>query len=238
VTTEDVLRAAAEDGLRAAARTIGQMPEADIRRKFAQLQEARKARSQHEILRQQAELDSLELDEAAYQAGVKSEEDGDIRTAARWYHAAAVSDFPGASLRFASVLDALAAEYGTSAGESQLRTAMIMDALEWCAKAFAAGEDGAGDLIETLTAHLDPARLQAQPPPAAPTSAGVASSGASEAIPRRGEQAEDHCALGGLWNVIKLSPGEMGEHFRSCHFCRSCLAELAVKLPAVVPVPR
>jgi hypothetical protein len=144
-----------EDALRAAARTIGQMQEADIQRKFAELQEARKARTRREILRQQT--DSLEGDEAAYQAALKHEEDGDLKTAARWYSEAADHDFPGASLRLARVLDALAAEQHAR-GENQAAEALNEEALEWCAKAFAAGEAGASEFIEEFDARLDPAR--------------------------------------------------------------------------------
>ena len=53
----------AEDALHAAARTIGQMPEADIRSKFAELQAARKARTGGKLYRQEAEAASVELDE-------------------------------------------------------------------------------------------------------------------------------------------------------------------------------
>ena len=57
------------DLLSAAARTIGQMPEDAVRSRFAQLQQISKASTEREIIRQQAEADSVEGDEAAYQAG-------------------------------------------------------------------------------------------------------------------------------------------------------------------------
>jgi TPR repeat protein len=216
-----------EDALRAAARTIGQMPEADIQRKFTQLQEARKARSQREFLRQQAEIDSLELDEAACQAGLKSEEDGDLKAAARWYHAAAVNDFPEASLRLAMILGAMAAEYRTEA-ESQPTKALIVEALEWYAKAFAAGEIEDDELIDELIVRLDSGRLRTQPAASAPANAGEAPADSSE-------PAEDQCALGGLRNVFTLDPVEMSKH---CQSCQSCLTELAARLPGLVPIPR
>jgi hypothetical protein len=100
-----------QEALRAAACTISQMPKTDIERKFAQLQAARNDRNQREFLRQMAYTDSLELDEGAYQAAFKYEEEGDLKTAARWYSAAAVNDFPGASLRLAIVLGTLAAKH-------------------------------------------------------------------------------------------------------------------------------
>ena len=58
------------DFLSAAARTIGQMPEDAVQSKFAQLQQTSKACTDREIIRQQAEADSVEGDEAAYQASL------------------------------------------------------------------------------------------------------------------------------------------------------------------------
>jgi hypothetical protein len=239
VTPEDAQDAAdpigrVEDALDAAARTIGQMPEADIQRRFARLQAARKARGHREIRRQNAEIDTLELEEAAFQAGLNSEEDGDLREAARWYHAAAVNDFPEASLRLAEVLTALAAEYGTGA-ESRPEEAIIGDALEWCAKAFAAGEIGAAELIEKLNDRLDPVHSQTQPAATGPTPATETPPGATESSPGPSEFADDQCALGGLANLGSLDPAGKLKHYQSC---RSCLAELVARQPTRVPIPR
>ena len=142
--TPVVNEAQVDEALAVAARTIGEMPEADIRARFARLQAARRARSEDEIIRQQAEFDSIELDEGAYQAGVKHEESGDLQSAARWYRAAAVNDFPGASLRLAGVLRDLAAEH-RARGETHAEQALVEDALQWAVKAAGAGERGALD---------------------------------------------------------------------------------------------
>jgi ATP-dependent exoDNAse (exonuclease V) alpha subunit len=210
VTSEETTAARA---LRAAARTIGQMTEASVEAKFAQLRQARNARSEREIIRQQAETDSLELDEAAYEAALKHEESGDLTAAARWYRAAAVNDFPGASLKLAAVLTAMAAAH-RARGETHAEEALVADALEWCTKAFAAGEDGASDLIEELDARLDPHNPpQAQPRSAAPQDA--------------------QCALGGLRNVVALDKDKMIQHLRSCGPCRAEQARTAS-----TPAPR
>ncbi len=206
--TREEAREEALEVLRAAARTIGQVPEADIESKFAQLQEARKARTEREIIRQQAETDSLELDEAAYLVGLKHEESGDLRAAERWYRAAAVNDFPGASLRLASVLNALAAEHHARA-ETQAEEALIEEAHEWGAMAFGAGEDGASELNEELNARLDPDRPTAQP--AAPASPS--------------DPAATQCALGGLRKAALLDQDKMTEHLDSCGPCQAELAE-------------
>lgn len=227
-----------EDALDAAARTIGEMPADHIRRKFAQLQEAREARGEREALRRQAEAGSLELDEAAYQAGFKHEEEGDLKAAARWYRGAAASDFPGASLRLAIVLDALAAEHHAK-GETQAAEAVNEDAREWAAKAFAAGEVGASRLMEELDARMDPARPRAQAAPAAPASASQASPAGSEAPPGPGEAAAGWCSLGGLRQAAQLDDAaEMYEHCRSCGSCQAELAQLAARWAVSAPLSR
>jgi hypothetical protein len=202
----------AEDALDAAARTIGQMPEADIRSKFAQLQAARKARTRQEIYRQQAEAASVELDEAAYEAALMHEEAGDIESAVRCYRLAAVNDFPGASLRLAMALDILATEHHAR-GEAALAEALIEESRDSAARAFAAGEVGASDFIDELDASLDPARVAAvspaDPEPAA-------------------------CALGGFLNVARFEPAKMLEHWHSCRPCQADLADLAKRADAIL----
>jgi TPR repeat protein len=100
-----------ENDLRAAAETVGQMPRAELQRNLARLKEAQKARSQHEVLRQQAELDSLELDQSAYDVATQADKHGDVQTAAQWYRVAAMNDFADAQFKLAEVLHALADKY-------------------------------------------------------------------------------------------------------------------------------
>ena len=195
----------AEDALHAAARTIGLMPEADIRSKFAQLQAARRSRNEREVLRHQAEAASVELDDAAYEAAVRHEEAGDLESAVRWYRAAAVNDFPGALLRLARVLDTLAAEHDAKT-KTAVAEALREESRDSAAKAFAAGEDGASELIEELDASLDPARAAASPPP---------------------DSEPTECALGGFRNVTRFESGKMLEHLHSCPSCQAELAQLA-----------
>jgi hypothetical protein len=201
----------AEDALLAGARTIGQMPEADIRSKFAQLQAARKARTDVEILRQQAEADSVELDEAAYEAAARHEEAGDLESAVRWYRAAAANDFPGASLRLAMVLDTLAAEHYAKA-ETALAEALSEESWASASKAFAAGEVGASEFIDELYARLDPRRAAAPPAEPEPTV----------------------CSLGGFFNLTRFNPGKMLEHLRSCRSCQAERAEVARRADTII----
>jgi hypothetical protein len=210
-----------EDALHAAARTVGRMPESEIQDRFARLQEARRARTRKEALAQQVEAASLELDEAAYHAGLKYEGSGDLETAAHWYGAAAGNDFPGASLKLAVVLDALAAKHNAK-GETRAGGALAEEVLEWCVKAFAAGEVGASEFIEQLDARLDPALLQFRMAPASPGGGEAAKPGAP------GNPETGLCALGGLRKVTALDASELMEHCLSCGPCQAGLAELAV----------
>jgi hypothetical protein len=192
------------DFLIAAARTIGQMPEDAVQSKFAELQQMSKACTEQEIIRQQTEADSVDGDEAAYQAGLMYER-SDLEKAARWYRAAAVNDFPGASLKLAVVLAALAAEC-RARGETHAEEALIEEALDWCIMACAAGEFVEGeteafDLMEKLNERLGPDWHQAEPDPGSGPAAG-------------------RCTRGGLAKVIALPNHVMEEHLESCTFCR------------------
>lgn len=201
----------AEDALHAAARTIGQMPEADIRSKFAELQAARKARTGRELYRQEAEAASVELDEAAYRAAVVHEEGGDLESAVHYYRLAAVNDFPGAMLRLALTLDNLAAEHQAK-GDTAMAEALREESRDAAAKAFAAGEVGAPDLMEEFDASLDPTRPAPSPADPEPT----------------------ECVLGGFFNVTRFDSAKMAEHWHSCSSCQAELAELAKRAKTIL----
>jgi TPR repeat protein len=205
--------ASAEDALGAASRTIGQMPGDAVQSKFAQLQQIRKARTERQINRQQAETDSLDGDEAAYQAAGLMHEKSDLKNAAHWYRVAAKNDFPGASLKLAKVLAALAAEHHAR-GETHAEEALIEEASDWCVKACAAGEFVEGeseafDLMEELNARLDPDCRRAEPGSGSPATA--------------------PCTHGGLKNVIAMPNQAMEEHLESCSSCKAEQAEQAAR---------
>lgn len=150
-----------EDELHAAAGTIDDMPPAELRRKFAQLKDVRANRTKRQTLRQQAELDSMELDEAAYRLGSQAQQDGDLLTAVRWLRAAALNDFADAPLRLAKAFDSLArqrlANTGTtSATHDELH--LVIQAARWYLVALAAGDIEADELLEVLLARHDPSR--------------------------------------------------------------------------------
>jgi hypothetical protein len=196
--------------LRAAAATIGQMPDAELQCKLSQLKKARRARSPHEVLRQQAELDSLELDEAAYKLASRAHRDGNLPEAARWYRAGAINDFAEAPLKLAMVLDSLAAKHlarPESPAAMREELGLVTEAALWYLMAFRAGDIEAAELLDTLIARHDRRACTAL--------------AADEEDPGAGT-----CMIGGLRSVMELPPAEATAH---CGSCRACKAEL-VKL--------
>lgn len=139
--------------LRAAASAIDQMSSTELQQVRRKLKEKRNARTQMEVLQQQNELASLELDHAAYQLASEAESKGDLARAARWYTAAALNDFGDASLKLAKILDALAekhlrAQGGNPATREELN--LVTEACRWYGDAIAAGETEAYELLEAL----------------------------------------------------------------------------------------
>jgi hypothetical protein len=153
--------------LRASAGAIDQMPSTDLERALRQLKARRNARTQMEVLHQQTELDAIELEQAAYQLAGEAEAKGDLLGAARWYTAAAINDFAGASLKLARIFDALAEQH-LHAQEGNLPTReelnLVHEACRWYTDALAAGEVEINDLerLDTLIdRHLGSSRRNA-----------------------------------------------------------------------------
>jgi hypothetical protein len=204
----DLAVAAADRALRAAAAAVGQMPDAEVRGKLSQLKRARASRTPREVLRQQAELDSLELDQAAYKLGSQAHADGDLPEAARWYRAAAINDFADAPFKLAMVLDALAANY-LARPDMREERGLVTEAANWYLAAFLAGDLEGLDPLDTLIARLD-------------EQAGTSLTTAGD------DPRPPSCVLGGLKNAAQLQPAEATAH---CSSCRSCKAELTKLRP-------
>jgi hypothetical protein len=227
-----------EDDLRAAADTIDEASDAELQRKLDKLKEAITARSQREVLRQQAELDSLELDQAAYQLASQAAEDGDLANAAHWYRVAAINDFADSQLKLAGILGALADKYLVRP-ESRVTTREEMDlvseAARWYAAAYAAGDLEAAKFLDELIARHDPTRPRARPTLVAASDdmdrtahADLDPSGDARIDPDADSGADidldtDPCVLGGLWNVVHLPLAETTAH---CGPCRQCQKQL------------
>jgi hypothetical protein len=237
-----------EKDLRAAADTIDEASDAELQHKLDKLKEALNARTQREVLRQQAELDSLELDQAAYQLASQAAKDGDLANAAHWYRVAAKNDFADSPLKLAEVLGALADKY-LARQESRMTVReemeLVSEAARWYAAAYAAGDIEAAEFLEELMARHDPTRLRARPAPSGATgdtdltahadldaSADTRSDLDADATADIDPDPDpDTCTLGGLWNVVHLQLAETTAH---CGPCRQCQKELIKGWSAMV----
>jgi hypothetical protein len=229
-----------EDDLRAAADTIDEASDAELRHKLGKLKETRNARTRREVLRQQAELDSLEFDEAAYQLASQSAEDNDLRNAAHWYRVAAMNDFADSPLKLARVLDALADKY-LARPENRVTNReeldLVSEAARWYAAAYAAGDIEAENYLDLLIARHDPTRprpratLSAPPDDTDPATDTDLDPSADPGIGSGTDTDPDACALGGLQNVLNLQLTETIAHCASCHPCQNELIKPSSHLP-------
>ena len=140
-----------------------------MQRKLAQFKQSCKARSQLEIIRQQADLASLSGDQAEYELASRAYTSGDLPSAAEWYRKAAINDFADAPLKLAMVLDSLAEKHRT-ASEGQLagpeELYLATEAAHWYLTAYAAGDIEAlevFDCLERLLKRHNPADRPARP---------------------------------------------------------------------------
>jgi hypothetical protein len=212
-----------EQDLHVAARNIGVMADHELDKRLAQMHERRRHRNDLAQVRDYADLEATELEEAAYQLAGEHRARGHLEAAARWYLAAAKSDFADAALCLAEVLDELAKAYGTSpATRTNLRKEMdlVSDAARWYAAAYAAGHDeDAADKLEALLKRANPDRPAASPEP-------------EERQAEDAEPSQLACAVGGLRKVLQTCDLTAGtSHFASCHSCQQELLELGGVLP-------
>lgn len=82
--------------LDAAAASVTCMPDAVTARRLEELEAERRRRSGIASARHRAELESLDLDLAAYQLARQYDDSGHLDAAARWYKMAAANDFADA----------------------------------------------------------------------------------------------------------------------------------------------
>jgi hypothetical protein len=195
-----------EDKLRAAARTIDCMPEADLTESLSRMKQTLGRRSSLDRARARTELESMELDQAAYDLALQHEADEDLIAAAHWYRAAAMNDFADASFRLAKVLDALAERcLAQPSSQTTLREEMdfVVEAARWYVTAYGAGHLEAAGRIDMLIARHDltrPRGVQFDPAPSAPPSR------------------DSHgCKLGGLQAVVANHDlRDAAAHFSEC----------------------
>jgi hypothetical protein len=158
-----------DDMLAEAAAAISQMPEPDFAVSLEKLEAERRRRQGDDIARARhaAFLDSLELEQAAYELGRRHDGEGNLGEAARWYRVAAKHDYADAALRLGEVLDLLADRCTRQAGSdsypaqrNELR--LITEAAQAYSEAYAAGYTEAADKIDEMLAAVT--RRKTSPP--------------------------------------------------------------------------
>jgi hypothetical protein len=162
-----------DDELRRAAASIDEAPDAVIQRRLARFKETCDARSDREVLRQQADMDvyleAHDKDLADYERAERAYVNGDMALAAEWYRKAADNDFADSALRLAMVLDALAEKYLTMPGRTTTgpdEDNLVIEASHWYLTAYMAGDierDDAVELIERLITRHDPTTASTRP---------------------------------------------------------------------------
>jgi hypothetical protein len=197
-----------DDKLAAAAASITSMPGTEIGHQLQELQAAYRQRDSLTCARHQAELDSLDLDWAAYQLASQHDGAGDLAAAARWYKMAAANDFADAALRLGYVLEMLAAQRAASTGSrhhaaEREELTLVTEAARWYAEAYAAGHPEAAARLDDLVSRQDTRRPRLVGPV------------------RPGDPAQERCEQGGLDAVVNGTDlATATTHFRHCTPCQ------------------
>lgn len=145
-------RAGLDGVLADAASAIASMPEEEFAVGLGDVEEEFRRRQGDDIVRARhaSFVESLELDRAAYELARRHEADGELGEAARWYRIAAGNDHADAALRLGRTLDRLA---GTRARGD---LALVTEAAQAYAEAYAAGHPEAADRIDEMLAGFRP----------------------------------------------------------------------------------
>ena len=199
----------------------GSMP-AELTQRLEHLEALHCRRSAFERSRHLAELDSLDLDWAAYQLACQHDDAGDLTAAARWYGMGAANDFADAALRLGKVLEALATQRAAVTGPGYYTAqreelALVSDAARWYAEAYGAGHSEAAERLDDMISNHDTRRPRAAAPAAPPVST------------------DESCRQVGLGAVVNDSDLTTATaHF--CH-CTSCQNEF-LRLGGLLPGPQ
>jgi hypothetical protein len=207
--------------LTAAAASIALMADDEITQRLDQLETAHRGRSALERARHRAELDSLDLDWAAYQLASRYDDADELTAAAHWYRTAAANDFADAALRLGTVLDVLASRCASVTGSEPSRytcereeLALVSDAARWYAEAYAAGHPEAAGRLDGMISRHD-TRCPRAAVPAKPA-----------------EPGEQRCERGGLSAVVSdCDLTAAAAHFLHCTPCQNEFLRLGGLLP-------
>jgi hypothetical protein len=205
-----------EEDLIAAAATVRSMSQTVLDQRLTELEAERQRRSDFSTASQDADLDSTQLDEAAYQLARQYHADGKLAAAARWYRTAALNDYADAALQLGYVLEGLAENYlnsPLSAAVVRDELNLVIDAAQWYAEALGAGYfEEAAERLDWLIPRHDPNRPRPAP---------------CEPVARPAP-----CDQGGLQTVNqRCLVEEAVEHVRQCPACQRELMALGGMLP-------
>jgi tetratricopeptide (TPR) repeat protein len=149
-----------DDLLAAYASQIPRTPRAELVAGLAALEEEYERRRHDDLARARAAafLESLDMEEAAYDLGRRHAAEGNLEEAVRWYGKAARSDHGDAALRLGEVLEVLAerarAEPSASYSRRREELYLIREAAHAYAEAYAAGYLEAADKVDRMLADL------------------------------------------------------------------------------------
>jgi hypothetical protein len=156
-----------DDMLSAAAASIGVVPAGSLTAGLQALEAEYQRRMGDDIARARDEalIDSLELEPAAYELAQQHEQQGNFRAAARWYGVAARGDHADAALRLGEILDLLAVRASRREGPSSYSDQrdelfLIKEAAQAYSEAYAAGHPEAGEKLDDMFAALEQRRAR------------------------------------------------------------------------------
>jgi hypothetical protein len=209
-----------DDKLATAATSIGSMPEDSVTEHLGQLEAAHRRRDSLAAARHQSEVDSLDLDWAAYQLACQHDDAGDLAAAARCYRMAAANDFADAALRLGTVLEMLADQRAASTepgyyASQREQLALVSDAARWYAEAYAAGHPEAAERLDGMISRHDTRNPHAR-----------------DQVMKAPGLAPERCQQGGLDTVLNGSDLTTATtHFRHCTACQYEFLDLGGLLP-------
>jgi len=149
----------------AAATSIGRTSARSVRADLQALEAEYQRRLGDDIARARAGafIDSLDLEPAAYELAEQHEQQGNLRSAARWYRVAARGDHAHAALRLGVVLELLAgraAHHGPNSSYSSQRDELFLvrEAAHAYSEAYAAGCPEAAEKLDDMFAEVEQRR--------------------------------------------------------------------------------
>jgi hypothetical protein len=161
---------------------IDQEAETEVRSRYDQFVQACGARTERQVLEQQADMDAYaeawDNDRADYERAERAQARGELHTAAEWYRKPADNDFADSALKLAEVLERIAVLHLMTMPSNRAAASELYLVIEEASKRYIEALM-AGDISfdeweirhERLLNYLDPSRVADDPMPTAAASA-------------------------------------------------------------------